>query len=179
MLTELNYFVRAKLLVIFILSYSRVDAQPGRLVTPYFEGMMHYNYVIKGKIIKYKEISVHREKFASLQIAITDKLGQDIADTIWIEPVIYEGSYSVFDFSDISGEFYFAMLVDGRILKYCPDSEYSIIRINNGYVSTLFYSYDIFLKRIYFMRLRWNDCEPRKMKIDKFEKKLKKVLRTS
>ena len=134
----------------------------GRILTPYFESLDYYDYVVKGEVINSKEVDSFHGKVGTLQIKITDKLGQEVEDTIWIEPIIEVGGY-YFNYEELE-QYYFALKSNEKGLFYRPSDLYALLKIDNGTVTSFFIPFDIHIRKM------------RKMKTNKFEKKLKRIL---
>lgn len=153
-----------QLVSLYVLPFS------GRPLIPYFETLEYYDYVVKGEVIARKEISHYQIEVGALQIKIIDKLGQEIADTVWVTPIIIEGAYPNFNYEELSEQCYFAFKSNDNGLYYDPSDPYFLLEINNDTVSSLFTYSDIFFNRL--LHLHSN----KKMKTEKFEKKLKQKL---
>lgn len=164
--------MKKKILLSFLFQLAWLNVLPfsGRVITPYFEAIEYYDYVVKGKVISSKEINQYHIKVQALQIKVIDKMGQEIDDTVWVEPVIEEGAYPRFNYEGTSGLYYFAFKNNERGLFYDPSDPYFLLKINNDNVSASFTSSDIFFQRLLHLhRLR-------EIRTDKFEKKLKRKL---
>jgi hypothetical protein len=159
-----------KILILLVLQLSWLNALPfsGRLLTPYFEAIKYYDYVVKGKVINNKEIIGYNFKIVELQVVIIDKIGQKIEDTVWIKPSIAEGAYPNFNYEELSGQYYFGLKRKDNHLYYDPSDLYCLLKINDGTVSALFTSFDVFFNKLLHLHTL------RKMKIEKFEGKLRR-----
>ena len=156
-----------KISIILLLQLVCLNASPfsGRILTSYFEAIEYYDYVVKGEVINMKEVDCYHIPVGALQIKITDKLGQEIKDTIWIEPIIEVGAYPRFDYEELSGQFYFAFKSNEEGFFYDPSDYYTLLKIVDSKVSSFFIPFDIHIGKV------------RKMKTSKFEKKLKRKLK--
>lgn len=157
-----------KILLFFLLQLIWLNALPlsGRLITPYFKAIGYYDYVVKGKVINHKVTIQYGHKVAALQVVVLDKLGQDLEDTIWIEPISLGDDFPVFEYEHLPYSYYFAIKITDKQLIYNPLDHYFLLRIRDGGVSTMFTSFDRFLLKMPFIN------SYRTMKIEKFERKL-------
>jgi len=122
-----------KILLFLLLQLAWFEVLPfqGKPLTPYFEAVKFYNYIVKGEVINRSEVIDYHITVDALQIKITDKLGQNIDDTIWITPIIEVGGYPYFDYEELSGEYYFAFKSNDSSFFYDASSPFFILKILN------------------------------------------------
>lgn len=160
------------LILVFVLQLFTLNGFTfsGRILTPYFKAIGYYDYIIKGKVIAKIEDYSYHVKVEALKIEIIDKMGNDLKDTIWIMPIISEGLYPCLNYGNLTGQYYFAIKIKENNYNYNPSDPYFALGIENNCVTNQFTSFDIFLSRILPFHYH------RKMKIEKFERKIKRKL---
>jgi len=141
--------------------------------------MKYYDYVVKGEVIGAKERMYNDSKASALQIRIEDKFGQEISDTIWIEPFLEEEFGNDF-YEKLSGEYYFAIKCNEKGYFYYSSADYFALKITDGTVYSLFKQYRVYVGRYVGRLLSWLPFYRfhtfTKMRTDTFEKKLKRIL---